>query len=114
MKEIKFSDLSQYNDSNSIVITSIDVEGLSIEELDNIFHNNLGLLPPEKHVTGVAHLSDNVLGSDGRTDILFELSGEGIAYPMVRLALRSQGLGVMWTSDFMDNYKKDYISGQAA
>ena len=114
MKEIKFSDLSQYNDCNSIIITGIDIDGLSTEEIDGIFHENLGLLPENKHVTDIAHLSDNVLCEDGRTDILFELSGDGTAYPMVRLMLRQQGLGVMWTSDFIDNYRNDYISGNAA
>ena len=114
MKEIKFSDLSNYNDCNSIIITGIDIDGLSTEEIDGIFHENLGLLPAEKHVTGVARLSDNVLGEDGRTDILFELSGEGTANVGARLRLRMSGLGVMWTSDFIDNYHKDYISGNAA
>ena len=110
MKKIKFAELANYNDSNSIVITGVDVKGLTIEEIDEIMHKNWGLLPETKHVTGMAHISDNVLGEDGRTDILFELSGEGIANPMVRMMLRSQGLGLMWTSDFIDNYRTDYFS----
>ena len=110
MKKIKFAELANYNDSNSIVITGVDVKGLTIEEIDEIMHKNWGLLPETKHVTGMAHISDNVLGEDGRTDILLELSGEGIANPMVRMMLRSQGLGLMWTSDFIDNYRTDYFS----
>ena len=110
MKEIKFAELDNYNDSNSLIIAGIDVDGLTIEEIDEVMHKNWGLLPENKHVTGMAHLSDNVLGEDGRSDILFELSGEGTANPMVRLMLRSRGLGVMWTSDFIDNYGKDYLS----
>ena len=110
MKEIKFAELANYNDSNSLIIAGVDVDGLTIEEIDEVMHKNWGLLPENKHVIGMAHLSDNVLGEDGRSDILFELSGEGTANPMVRLMLRSRGLGVMWTSDFIDNYAKDYLS----
>ena len=110
MKKIRFAELANYNDSNSIIIAGIDVDGLAIEEIDEIMHKNWGLLPETKHVTGMAHIYDNVLGEDGRTDILFELSGEGIANPMVRMMLRAQGLGLMWTSDFIDNYANDYLS----
>ena len=110
MKEIKFSDLKNYNDSNSIIIAGVDVDGLTIEEIDDLMHKNWGLLPETKHVTGMAHIYDNVLGEDGRTDVLFELSGEGIANPMVRMMIRTQGLGLMWTSDFIDNYANDYLS----
>jgi len=110
MKKIRFAELANYNDTNSIVIAGVDVDGLTIEDIDEIMHKNWGLLSEEKHVTGMAHIYDNVLGEDGRTDILFELSGEGIANPMVRMQLRAQGLGLMWTSDFIDNYAKDYLS----
>lgn len=112
MKEIKFSELNDYNDSNSIIIAGVSVDGITMEEIDEIMHKNWGLLPDNKHVTGMARLSDNVLGDKGRTDILFELSGDGIANVMARMQLRMAGLGVMWTSDFIDNYRSDFISGR--
>lgn len=110
MKTIRFSELSNYNDCNSIVIAGVNVDGMTIEEIDSIMRGNWGLLKNDKHVTGMAKITGNVNGEDGRTDILFELSGDDCADPMVRMRLRMSGLGVMWTSDFIDNYSRDYYT----
>lgn len=110
IKPIRFAELKQYNDSNSIVLCAITMRADEIPELDKFLHET-GLLPETKKVSGVCHLSDNVLGEDGRSDLLVELEGDGEVNPMVRIKMCMMGMSVKWTSDFIDNYKNDYISG---
>ena len=110
IKSIRFIDLKNYTDDNSIVLCALTLKDEEIPELDRFLHDN-GLLPESKFVSGVCHLSDNVKGEDGRSDLLVELSGEGMANPIVRIQMCAAGFSVKWTSDFIDNYAKDYISG---
>ena len=105
---IHFSEVNKFDDNNAIVITGITVDGVeSIDEIDSFFHET-GLFSDDKHVTGVSRILDNVLGDEGRTDLLFHLTEVGSINPMVRLQMRMRGMGVMWTNDFIDNYSKDY------
>lgn len=107
---IHFAEVRQFDDNNAIVITGITVDGMdSIKEFDDFFHET-GLFDADKHVTEVSKILDNVLGDEGRTDLLFHLTVEGSINPMVRLNMRMRGLGVMWTNDFIDNYSKDYFN----
>lgn len=107
---IHFAEVRDFDDNNAIVITGITVDGVdSIEEIDGFFHET-GLFDADKHVTGVSKILDNVLGENGRTDLLFHLTDEGNINPMVRLQMRMRGMGVMWTNDFIDNYSKDYFN----
>jgi len=107
MKQIKFSELVNYDDNNSFIIAGIDPD-LTVEEADNFFHETQ-FLNDETHVLDIIRLSDNVLGDEGRTDLVFVVNKYGMN-PMIRLNFRMSGLAVMWTSDFKDNYAKDYIS----
>lgn len=106
---IKFSELKNYNDSNSIVLTAILLEETDIPDVNQYFHE-IKLLNDDKQISAIHHLSDNILGENGRSDFLIELTGEGIANPMIRIQLCMSGFGVHWTSDFIDNYARDYIS----
>ena len=106
---IHFAEVHNFDDNNAIVITGITVDGVdSIDEIDGFFHET-GLFDADKNVTGVSKILDNVLGENGRTDLLFHLTVEGNINPMVRLQMRMRGMGVMWTNDFIDNYSKDYF-----
>lgn len=55
-------------------------------------------------------LSDNVLGSEGRTDLVLMFDPEN--KPNIgKLAMWRIRFGsVMWTDDFIDNYRKEYGS----
>jgi len=108
MKEIKFAELKNFNDSESSVMTGITPD-CTVEQVDNFFHET-GFLNDSQHVTDLYHLSDNVKGEDGRSDILVVHSGGECGNPMARIQLNCRGFGLKWTSDFIDNYAKDYIS----
>ena len=106
MKEIKFEDLKNYNDNNSVMLLGMEA---TVEEVNDFFHE-CGFFSPDKKCIELAHLSDNVKGEDGRYDLLAILNEEGSCNPIVRLRLNWGGIPVKWTSDFKDNYKEDYIS----
>lgn len=108
MKNIVFSQLKDYNDSNSIVFTAVIFKSPDdILKLDEFFHE-INLIPKDKHVVDIHFISDNVLGSDGRSDYLIEFDRPDLyVNPMVRLQV---GRGVKWTSDFITNFKEDYKS----
>lgn len=107
---IKFSDLRKYDDSNSIMFLSIIFpEDQNIADVQSFLDTDLNLIPKDKHVIGWHKLSDNVLGDDGRSDYLIEFDRPDLSInPMARLMY---GRDIKWTSDFIDNYKQDYISG---
>ena len=108
LSKIHFAELCNLNDNNSIVLSGITVDSMdSIEEVDNFFHN-ANLFSKDKHITEISRVTDNVLGEEGRSDLLLHLTEEGEINPLVRLGMRQSGLGVMWTSDFVSNYASDY------
>lgn len=106
MKEIEFKDLKNYNDSNSVMLLGMEA---SVEDVNNFF-KEVGFFRNGKECIELAHLSDNVKGEDGRYDLLVITNTEGDFDPIVRLKLNFGGVPVKWTSDFIDNYKEDYIS----
>ena len=105
MKEITFAELKNFNDSNSSVIVGVTPD-CSPEEIDDFFHE-AGFYNDDQHCVELYHLSDNVRGSEGRSDILVAHSGGAPGNPMARLRHTSM---LKWTSDFIDNYAGDYIS----
>lgn len=108
ISKIHFEELRNLNDNNSIVLAGITVDDMdSIEEVDNFFHN-ANLFSKDKHITEISRVTDNVLGEDGRSDLLLHLTEEGDINPLVRLGMRQGGLSVLWTSDFINNYASDY------
>ena len=105
MKEITFAKLKNFNDSNSSVIVGVTPD-CTVEEVDDFFHET-GFYNDDQHCVELYHLSDNVLGREGRSDILVVHSGGAPGNPMARLRLSNM---LKWTSDFIDNYAKDYKS----
>ena len=113
LNEISFKELNNFNDSNSVVLTSVSFDEMTkeeiISEINEIFHN-VGLIKEDKNVIDVKYINDNVLGEDSRPDYLIIFDNEkSLTSPMARLQMASS---VKWTSDFIDNYKTDYISGK--
>jgi len=108
MKEITFNEVrNNYSDNNSVVLCGI-TPNCTADEVNEFFHESK-FLNEDQNAVDVFHLSDNVLGEDGRSDLLVIITN-GPGNPMVRLQLNMSGLSVKWTSDFLDNYAKDYIS----
>ena len=105
MKEITFAELKKFNDSNSSVMIGVTPD-CTVEEVDEFFHK-MEFYNDDQHCVELYHLSDNVRGSKGRSDILVVHSGGGHGNSMARLALCNM---LKWTSDFIDNYAEDYIS----
>lgn len=104
---IHFSELSSFNDSNSLVATALELNESDLIDVNNFFANTVGL-SEGKNLIGAYRILDNVLGDDGRTDWLFVFDNENVQFnPMKRLAVCSW---VKWTSDFIDNFSKDYIN----
>lgn len=107
-KEIRFCELVNYNDSNSLVWTSLIMRDEDIQDMNDWFHE-IKLIPNGKSLRDWKHVSDNVLENNGRSDILLIFDHPELAInPMVRLRLGSE---VKWTSDFISNFKSDYKSG---
>ena len=66
----------------------------------------IGLIEQDAEITNVQHIAGNVKGDEGRYDIMLTISGKGIINPIVRLQVD----GLKWLSDFVDNYREDYIA----
>ena len=105
MKEITFAELKNFNDSNSSVMVGV-TPNCTPEEVDDFFHE-IEFYNDDQHCVELYHLSDNVRGSEGRSDILVAHSGGAPGNPMARLRLAAM---LKWTTDFIDNYAEDYIS----
>lgn len=102
--EIQFCDLADYNDSNSCVVVALLFDDSQVEDFDKFLSEELGF-SKGKHIIGYHHLSDNVLGDEGRSDYLFEFDHPEIPFnPIARLRFPD----IKWTSDFIDNYRQDY------
>jgi len=104
---IHFSELHDCDDSSTLVIlgTLFHYNQSDIEEVEDFFHEEK-LIPADAHVTDLRHIEGNVLGEEGRSDVLICFTPCNVN-PMVRLRL-SESMGIKWTSDFVDNYKDDY------
>ena len=108
LSTIQFSELNEYNDSNSLVFTGLCLAEEDVPEVEKFFHSK-GLMSADKHIIDVKHIEGNVLGEEGRTDWLFVFDNEDKQFnPMVRLSMSP--MGVKWTSDFIDNYAADYAA----
>ena len=105
MKEITFAELKKFDDSNSSVMVGVTPE-CTPEEVDDFFHE-AGFYSDDQHCVELYHLSDNVRGSEGRSDILVVHTGGTPGNAMARLTLAAM---LKWTTDFIDNYAEDYIS----
>ena len=103
---ISFSELSNFDDSNSCVMVALVVNDESeVKQINDFLANELGF-SKGKQIVGYHHIKGNVRGEDGRSDYLFEFDHPEISFnPIARLKFPD----LKWTSDFIDNYKNDYF-----
>ena len=103
---ISFGELSNYNDSNSCVMVALIINNEDeVKDISEFLSNELGF-SKGKNIIGYHHIEGNVRGKDGRSDYLFEFDHPEIAFnPLARLRFPD----LKWTSDFADNYRKDYV-----
>lgn len=103
---ISFEELSNYNDSNSCVMIALIIDNENeIKAMNEFLSSELGF-SKGKNIVGYHHIEGNVRGKDGRSDYLLEFNHPEIAFcPLARLRFPD----LKWTSDFIDNYKEDYI-----
>lgn len=102
---IHFSELHNYNDGNSIVMIGISpIEETDIPLICSFFEKESGLFSNSK-VTEIKQIMGDKPNKN-RTDWLIVLDKEDCANPIVR---RKFGSFIKWTSDFIDNFKNDYI-----
>lgn len=103
---ISFSELSNYNDSNSCIIIGLLINDESeVREINDFLSNKLGFSKGKK-IVGYHHIEGNILGKDGRSDYLIEFDHPEVAFnPIAKLNFNC----LKWTSDFIDIFKKDYL-----
>jgi len=107
--QIAFSELKNYNDSNSFVCLGLLIPS-TFEEITETCKEMTDWLLSEGLITkgfvfNVKHITGNIAGEDGRSDVLVILSDDcsGL-HPLKRL----QTNGLKWTSDFIVNFARDY------
>lgn len=100
--KIPFIKLHKYNDSNSFVWTALLFNPDDKPAIEK-WLKEVGFLPESAAILDMKEISGNVLGNRGRTDVLF-ITTRTIFNPLVRLRIQ----GLKWTTDFIDNYGKDY------
>ena len=107
---IQFNELHKFNDSNSaVMIATLFPEGFDFSEVDKFLSEELGF-SKGKNLIGVHFIDGNVKGEDGRKDWLLEFDHEEIQFnPIARLRFPD----LKWTSDFLVNFKNDYIEEEA-
>ena len=105
--KISFSELSDYNDSNSCVMVALLIDDESeVNAINDFLANGLGFSRGKK-IIGYHHIEGNVRGKDGRSDYLLEFDHPEIAFnPIARLRFPN----LKWTSDFKENFKQDTLS----
>lgn len=103
-KTISFRNLEDYNDSNSVVWTALVMRDEDMQPMNEWFHQ-IGFIPEGKNLIDWKKVSGNVMGDQGRSDILLIFDREDLQFnPIVRLQIGE----IKWTSDFIDNFRKDY------
>ena len=103
---ISFEELSNYNDCNSCVMVALIINNeTEVKAMSDFLANEVGF-SKGKNITGYHHIDGNVRGKAGRSDYLLEFDHHEIAFnPIARLRFPD----LKWTSDFIDNYKNDYL-----
>lgn len=102
-KTIPFAELKKLNDSNSFVWTALKFDPKDLKPIQTELVK-LGFLPKDASLASMQKIDGNVEGDDGRTDVLFKTVKATHFNPIARLRIE----GLTWTSDFIDNYGKDY------
>ena len=107
LSTIKFSELSNYNNWNSIVMMGIyPLNESDINDVCEFFEKQMKLFEDNKVIEIKRIVSDkNIKDTRHRVDWLIVFDKEDTPNAMARLDYCSW---IKWTSDFMENYKKDY------
>lgn len=116
-KNISFSELctglenGTYNDCNNPVWMGVLLEDTDDNTTDNFikhqvtdFFRKVELISATDSVVGFKQITGNVLGKNGRTDVMLEISGKGIDNPIARLLVPD----LKWASDFVVNHADEY------
>lgn len=109
LSEVKFSDLHNYNDANSIVFTAVLLSETDMDSLEE-WLKEIGLIHQDQSIKKVHFITGNVRGdarngADSRADWLIEFDRSDLKMnPIARLNCPD----LKWTSDFITNFKKDY------
>lgn len=115
MKRISFREVTELNnDSRYLVWTGLELPSTE-EGLDQLkndmteFFVKQNLIPEGICVSNLNHISGNVREHTGdyRKDVLIKFSENTTINPMVRLEMSMSGL--KWVSDFIVNFKNDYL-----
>ena len=114
LSTIKFSELSNYNNWNSIVMMGIyPLNESDINDVCEFFEKEMKLFEDSKVIEIKRIVSDEnpVINNDpdeyNRVDWLIVFDKEDMPNAMARLKHCSW---LKWTSDFMENYKEDYAN----
>lgn len=106
---MKFEDLSSLK-TPAVVMVALafeeDEKDALITQMNEVFTED-GLLQDGAKVTDVEKIEGNVLGDEGRTDVLIHLDKFAVS-PMVRI---TKWRDVKWLEDFIANYGSDYGVG---
>lgn len=96
----------EYNDSNSAVFTGVKLDGTEDWSAFNDFLANRAKFSQGKNIIAAMRITGNLKGEDGRTDYLFVFDHPEKQFnPMARMTID----GLKWLSDYLVNYKTDYI-----
>lgn len=106
---MKFEDLSSLK-TPAVVMTGLvfeaDKKDELIAQMNEVFTED-GLLQDGAKVVNVEKIEGNVLGDEGRTDVLIHLDKFAVS-PVVRI---TRWRDVKWLEDFIANYGSDYGFG---
>ena len=113
LRSVSFAELASDKELHATTVSLLGVEAPKNEEeaqtfVENVtaFFRETGFFSPSLSVVAVSKVLGNVLGEEGRTDLLVHLSGDvWDANPLKRLAMADW---VKWTEDFVVNYSGDY------
>lgn len=112
MKSIPFSECFNLNDSQYLVCTGLLVNDENHDETVDMMTKSFrdtNLIKDDVSVDHLLTITGNVRESTGdyRHDIVIVFSKETEINPLARLQWSS--CGIKWVSDFVDNYRNDYI-----
>ena len=96
----------KYNDSNSaVIVATVFDENEDWQSVNDIIANQIGF-SKGKNLIGVRRITGNIRGEEGRTDYLLVFDNEDVPFNFIA---RLRFPDIKWTSNFIDNYKRDYI-----
>ena len=113
LRSIPFAELASNEALHATTITLLGVTAPTTEEEASSlvkqiteFFQEIGFFDSSLTAVSVSKILGNVLGEEGRTDLLVHLSGDlSETNPWNRLGVAEW---VKWTEDFVVNYSEDY------